>query len=216
MRHPSGTAAWTRLLEEYDPGAFHAASLGGLLRRIGLTEESGQSRPDSRRSVLVLSLAADAALALGPQLAAFAASLRIPTALVVAPQQELKVTASLRAACQIGPDTWSGRSGYLQANAMQDGEGHWPGGALLTVVVCVVSGHAPQVTDIMPTTTTMLAVSAGAATREELGRVAYRCAAEGRWLAGVVVADPDSADHTTGRAAQPAGSADRVQPTRVT
>ncbi len=167
--------------------------------------------------MLVLSLATDAAaLALGPQLAAFAASLRIPTALVVAPQQELKVTASLRAACQNGPGTWSGRSAYLQASAMHDGEGHWPTGASLTVIVGVVNGRSPQVTDIMPTTTTLLAVSAGAATREELGRVASRCAAEGRWIAGVVVADPDSGDHTTGRAPQPAGSADWIQPSRMT
>jgi capsular polysaccharide biosynthesis protein len=216
VRHPSGTAAWTRLLEDYDPGAIHAASLGGVLRRIGLTDESGQSRSDSRHSVLVLSLASDAAaLALGPQLAAFAASLQIPTALVIAPQQEIKATASLRAACRNGPDTRSGRSGYLRISAMQDGEGHWPGGALLTVVVCVVNDRAPRVTDTMPETTTLLAVSAGAATREELGRVASRCAAEGRRIAGVVVADPDSADHTTGREPHPTGSADRVQPTRV-
>ena len=217
VRHPSGAAAWTRLLEDYDPGAVHAASLGRILRRVGLTNESGQSRRDSRLSVLVLSLASDAAaLAFGPQLAGFAASLQIPTALVIAPQQEAKVTASLRAACQNGPDDRPTRSGYLQVSAMQDGEGRWPGGALLTVVVCVVNDRAPRVTDTMPETTTLLAVSAGAATREELGRVASRCAAEGRWIAGVVVADPDSADHTTGRVPQPAGSADRAQPSRVT
>ena len=57
-------------------------------------------RADSGSSLAVLSLSSDRkALALGPQLAVFAASLGIPTALVVGPQQDTNVTATLRAAC---------------------------------------------------------------------------------------------------------------------
>jgi capsular polysaccharide biosynthesis protein len=217
VRHPSGAAGWARLLEEYDAGAVHAASLSRILRRIGLVDQSRQSRHNSRHSVLVLSLASDAgALALGPQLAAFAASRRIPTTLIIAHQQEAKATASLRAACQTGPDARPNRSSYLQLSATRDVDGQSPHGAVLAVIVCVVDGRAPRVADIMATTTTLLAVSAGAATGEELARIAATCAAEGRRLVGVVVADPDSTDHTAGRMAQLAGSAARIQPTRAT
>ena len=57
-------------------------------------------RRAARSSLAVLSLSSDRkALALGPQLAVFAASLGIPTALVVGPQQDANATATLRAAC---------------------------------------------------------------------------------------------------------------------
>ena len=46
---------------------------------------------------MVLSLSSDPrAIALGPQLAVFAASQGIPTALVIGPQQDATVTATLR------------------------------------------------------------------------------------------------------------------------
>ena len=72
-------------------------------------------------SVAVLSLSSDRrALALGPQLAVFAASLGIPTALVVGPQQDMNATAALRAACEAPPS--QGPSSQLRlAVADEDG-----------------------------------------------------------------------------------------------
>ncbi len=105
---------------------------------------------------------------------------------------------------------------HLQLSVLGDGHGYRPHGALLTIVICVVNGRAPRVADLIPTTATLLAVSAGAATAEQLATVAARCAAAGRRIAGVVVADPDSTDRTTGRVPQRPGPASRVQPTRVT
>ena len=218
VRHPSGPGGWTRLLEEYEPGVVHATSLGRVLNRVGLARVlSGEFGDDVRYSLRVMSLASDAgALALGPQLAAFAASLGITTALVIGPQQEAKASASLRAACETMPDARSGRLSHLQVSVLRDGDGDRPRAALLTIVVCVVNGRAPRVADMMPTTATLLAVSAGAATGEQLAQVVARCAADGRRIAGVVVADPDSTDQTTGRRPPGPGSASRVQPTRVT
>ena len=89
-------------------------------------------------------------------------------------------------------------------------------GAALTIVVAVVDGRGPQVADTMHTTTTVLGVSAGAATAEQLARVAVSAADDGRDIAGIIVADPDPADHTTGRLPHPARPTQRRQPTRLT
>ena len=218
VRHPSGPGGWTRLLQEYEPGAVHATSLSKALHQVGLHGVlSGEAGEDFWYSLEVMSLASDAgALAIGPQLATFAASLGIPTALVIGPQQEAKAAAGLRAACETTPDARSRRLSHLQVSVQADGHGYQPHGALLTIVICIVNGRAPRVADLTRSTATLLAVSAGAATAEQLATVAARCAAAGRRIAGVVVADPDSTDRTTGRVPQRPGSARRVQPTRVT
>src|SRR6516225_6761807 len=77
-------------------------------------------------SLIVLSLSSDpGALALGPQLAAFAASLGIPTALVIGPQQDANAVAALRAAC--GSASMSAREspkgpGHLQFAVCDNGD----------------------------------------------------------------------------------------------
>ena len=45
----------------------------------------------------------------------------------------------------------------------------------------------------------MLGVSAGGATAEELARVATAAAADDRDIYGILVANPDAGDQTTGR-----------------
>ena len=86
----------------------------------------------------------------------------------------------------------------------------------LAVVVAVVDGQTPQVADTMRATATVLGVSAGAATAEQLARVAANAAADGRDITGILVADPDPADHTTGRLPELARPAHRKMPTRIT
>ena len=54
----------------------------------------------------------------------------------------------------------------------------------------------------MRTNATVLGVSAGAATADQLARVAVSAAANGSEITGILVADPDSADPTTGRVPQ--------------
>jgi hypothetical protein len=175
-------------------------------------------RPGRGASLTVLSLSSDSgAVALGPQLAVFAASLGIPTVLVVSPQQDTNAAATLCAACTVKPVIASG-SGQLRVAVgnEEDGPAGSPRGAALTIVVAVVDEQAPQVSQVMRTTATVLGISAGAATAEQLARAAVSAAADGRDIAGIIVADPDSADQTTGRLPQQARPMQRRPPTRRT
>ena len=54
----------------------------------------------------------------------------------------------------------------------------------------------------MPATATVLGVSAGAATAEQLARVALSASNAGVDIGGILVSDPDPADRTTGRLLQ--------------
>ena len=212
---PSGAGGWITLFEEYHPGVVTAWHLRSALRHLGLGDVSltGVSTREGF-SLAVLSLSADRkALALGPQLAVYAASLGIPTALVVGPQQDENATATLRAACDA--PTPSKRSRSLQVTVSDKHGIDRPLGAALTVVVAVVDGEAPQVASTMRTAATVLGVSAGAVTADALARVAASAATDGREIAGIFVADPDPADRTTGRVPQLTRPEHPKMPTRV-
>jgi capsular polysaccharide biosynthesis protein len=198
--HPRDPAGWTKLLEDYKPGDLDAWRLRSTLRQLGMADFRTGNRGDGDSSSLaVVSLSSDpGALALGPQLAVFAASLGIPTALVIGPQQDTDATAMLRTACAVPPPAPSKRSGHL-AVIVAGGHASGPPRAALTIVVTVVDAQTPQVTDTMRTTVTVLGVSAGATTAEQLARIASSLAADGREIAGILVANPESADDTTGR-----------------
>ena len=110
VERPSDPPSWARLLEEYEPDPVDAYWLGKLLRQFGVADGGGTSV-----SVAVLSLASDpTALALGPQLAAFASARGISTALVIGPQQDINVTATLQTACASGAHATSGRGRPLR------------------------------------------------------------------------------------------------------
>jgi len=213
VRHPSDVAGWTKLLEDYRPGAVHAWGLRKALQHLDLTDVKG----GSGASLGVLSLTSDPrALALGPQLAVYAASLGIPTALVIGPQQDTNVTATLRAACAAPPPAQSRRASRLRVSVRDHDNVGWQPDTALTVVVAVVDGQTPRVADTMRSTVTLLGVSAGVATAEQLARTAASAAASGRQIAGILVADPDSTDHTTGRLPRLAPPTHRRAPTRLT
>ncbi len=109
VSHPTKPAAWAKLLDDgYQAEAADAWRLRKALRELGHPGPVGADlMPPDGSSVAVLSLSGDRrALALGPQLAAFAASLGIPATLVLDAQQDAKVTKGLRAAC-----TEAGRRG---------------------------------------------------------------------------------------------------------
>jgi capsular polysaccharide biosynthesis protein len=208
--HPAKAHQWIRLLDQYEPTAADARRLGHALDDLGLAAR----RPDvssGGSSLTVLTLSSDnGALALGPQLAAFAASQGILTALVISGRQNDSTTAALRDACVAASS--SRRSRHLRVAVTDHGNEDWPDAAL-TVVVAVVDSRAPHVADMITTDAIVLGVSAGTATAEQLARVAASTA-EGRQIAGILVADPDPADPTTGRLPQPGR---RIQmPTRIT
>lgn len=202
VRHPSDAAGWTKLLEGYEPRDVHAWTLRKALHHLGLTDFKGAGQAGT--SVAVISLTTDrGALALGPQLAVYAASLGIPTTLVIGPQQDPNAAATLRAACGATRATSSEDhvSTRIGVGAYSD-EGELPAAAL-TVAVAVVDGMAPKVDHVMRTSATVLAVSAGAATADQLARLAVSASTDGRDIAGILVADPDPTDLTTGRLGEP-------------
>jgi capsular polysaccharide biosynthesis protein len=219
--HPADPAGWTKLLDEYEPGAVQAWSLRRALSQLGLIDlDLNHPAGQDGSSIAVLSLSADrTALAVGPQLAVFAAALGVPTTLLIDPQQDEHATASLRAACRGLLAERSGDPGQEPGQlrvAVTDREGieQQPGG--LKVIVAVVDGQAPKVAETIRGDVTVLGVSAGTATAEQLARVAVSAAASGRDIAGIIVADPEPDDKTTGRLPQPARPPGRRQPTRLT
>ena len=218
--HPSNPGEWTRLLEDYKPGALHALQLRKALQQLEMeAAEANFGSGNNRWSFTVLSLSADTgALALGPQLAIFAASQGIRTALVIAPQQDATVTASLRTACA-APSTspkWPGNLRVIVSNEGVEGEAEVQRDVTLAVVVGVVDDRNPRAPSAMHTTATLVGVSAGVATADQLARVAVSANSDGREISGILVADPDPADATTGRLPQLGRRGQRRMPTRMT
>jgi capsular polysaccharide biosynthesis protein len=69
----------------------------------------------------------------------------------------------------------------------------------LTIVFTVADRMEPTLRDVPATAVTLLAISPGAGTREELARLAVAVDDSGRHLDGMVVSDPEPSDVTTGR-----------------
>jgi capsular polysaccharide biosynthesis protein len=202
--HPNDAPGWTKLLK-----VLHHLGMAAVIASNGNGNESDRS------SVTILSLSSDpGALALGPQLATFAASQGVPTALVIGPPQDPAAAATLRTACTVQSAASSNRPSLLEV-AVCDDDGELLPGAALTVVVVVVDGRSPHMPDVTHTTATLLGVSSGAATAEQLARVAVIADADGREITGILVADPEPTDHTTGRIPQLSRPTQRRQPTRV-
>jgi capsular polysaccharide biosynthesis protein len=234
VAHPSAARGWMRLLEDYNPAAVHAWQLRTALQQLGVDgpgfgrpayDRNGSSSYDNGRaslyegerfSLTVLSLSSDpGALALGPQLAVFAASQKIPTSLVIGPQQDAAATATLRTACAAPPSEASIHHGLLRVTAYDEGGVDMHPETALVIVVAVVDGRAPKLTDPMRTNATVIGVSAGAATAEQLARAAVAATADGREVTGILVADPEPTDQTTGRIPRLTGPARHRPPNRL-
>lgn len=214
LGNPAKTGGWTQLLENYEPSAADAWRLRTTLHDLKLSDVASSDRR-AGSAITVLSLASDQrALTLGPQLAAFAASLGIPTLLVVGPHQGTKSGAALHAAA-VAPRSPM-RSGRLQF-AVHDSGGNPDGrqDGVLTVVVAVVDAGSPQA-DYPRAGATVLGVSAGEVTATQLARVAASATADGGGLAGILVGDPVPGDASTGCVPQLARPNHPKMPSRLT
>jgi capsular polysaccharide biosynthesis protein len=276
-RPQRSVAGWLALFETYEAPAEEAWAFRQVLRalvgpydrdptRAGTKRTPG--RVEHPRSLTVIALSGDQrGVAVGPQLAAFAASLGITTRFTVATRQDN--AAALFAACSMdrgselraglvlgaGPedttpaqsgsprpmgDALAGRrnGGGVKESRLQEAlddysvvhpphgtdysVAHPPGGATegaqhdaqpttephempvdrsidLTIIFAVVDRKEPTLQEVPATSVTMLAMSPGVGTREELARLAVAVDDTGRRIDGVVVADPDPSDRTTGR-----------------
>jgi capsular polysaccharide biosynthesis protein len=199
--HPSNPQDWAELLGSYEPAAVHGWRLRKTLQHLNVAGVKITASPEGQPStVAVVSLPKDPrALALGPQLAVFAASLGIPTALVIGHSQDPEVITALKVAC-VG---WQGEHRGLQVAVLGKDGPEIPNGTELTVLVAVTDGADRRPVDMLQATATLLGVSAGGATAEQLARMAMSAVAEGREVVGLLVADPDPSDRTTGRIPQP-------------
>jgi capsular polysaccharide biosynthesis protein len=211
VSHPSNPQDWAKLLASYEPAAVHGWRLRKTLQHLNVAGVNlAANRKGQPSTVGVVSLTKDPrALALGPQLAVFAASLGIPTALVIGHSQDPEAITGLKAAC-VG---WRGEQRSLRVAVLGKDGPDIPSGTALTVVVAVVDGADQQPVDMLQATATLLGVSTGAATAEQLASMAMSAAAEGREVVGLLVADPDPSDRTTGRIPQMPRPMPRV-PTR--
>jgi hypothetical protein len=217
---PGDAHAWLRLLAEYQPDAVQAWTLRTTLTRLRTVSSGGGpgngAGGGGRATVAVVSLAADpSALAIGPQLAVFASSLGIPTALIVCAQAPGEANTTLRAAAAAWSPASTAQANTLRVIAASDADlqGGLPGAAL-TVIVTTVDDAAPRVSEAVRAHATVLAVSPRVATPEQLARVAASAADAGGNVVGIMVANPEPDDATTGFA--PAiGRQPRALPTRM-
>jgi capsular polysaccharide biosynthesis protein len=199
VSRPVDAQGWAQLLDSYQPSPVHAWRLRKTLQHLNVAGVNLTGDLGEAPVVAVITLTADAtALALGPQLAAFAASLGIPTALAIGPSQDPNLTIALRTACA----GWKGTRGSLQVKVLDTDSTATTDDVALTVLVTAVDGTSPRALSGLPVTATLIGVSAGGATTEQLAATALKAADNGREVAGLLVADPDQSDRSTGRIPQ--------------
>jgi capsular polysaccharide biosynthesis protein len=91
-----------------------------------------------------------------------------------------------------------------------------PGKVALGIHLVMVDRNAPHLTGDVRTTSTIVALSAGTVTAEELARLAVAAAADDRTIDGLVVTDPDPSDRTIGRVSQSTRRSSSRLPTLLT
>ncbi len=196
---PRSVAAWRSLLGSFSPSVAEGWALRLALAGLGLenlamgrSEAQPAEASTERHRLCVLSLQDDVrALSIGPQLASYAASIGISTRLV--PEQG-DATAALWAACSSPGGDEEVRPFLRLASRRRTKQA-----AELTVIVGVLDRRSPRMPRLDRKATVVLAVSSRAASSEDLARAAVVAYESGFRVSGVVLADPDPFDKTTGR-----------------
>ena len=202
-RPPRSPSAWAELLRSYEPDSADGWALRQLLH--GLVPDAGKEWPTGEPFVLVvLSVSGDAgALAIGPQIASFAASNGIPTELFAAQQHES--ATALWAACSQVPKHDPVRAA-LSVATVPDSLARVD----ISVRVVVVDRATPEPDpDVVAGRRALLAVSSASATRRNIADAVVAADRVGLAVDGIIVANPDPLDRTTGRLAP----VERVGPT---
>ena len=205
-------AGWSTLLETYEATPVEAWAFRQVLRGVAPGDRAHQARPpgkvDHPQSLTVISIAGDeAGLSIGPQLAAFASSLGIRTRLVTGVGHEW-AAAALWAACAVEHKTTLRPDLYLADVPAEEAID-------MTITLVVVDRAQPNLGEA-PSAATILSVAAATATEQELARVAVAVDDSGQRVDGIVVADPDRTDRTSGRHTMDERSRRPTLPTRLT
>jgi capsular polysaccharide biosynthesis protein len=207
-------AGWATLLETYEATPVESWAFRQVLRGALPDDLKHQHRVpgkiDHPQSVSIVSLTSDKrGLAIAPQLAAFASSVGITTHLVTAVGHQGETT--------LWAENGNGMGG---AQPIRPGlyVGDMPDGTTvdLSIYAVVLDRGQPRLVDVPVSEATILAVAAGTATEQELARVAIAVDDAGRHIDGIVVADPDETDRTSGRHTMDERSRRSTLPTRLT
>ena len=196
---------WANLLDRYTPTAVDAWSFRRMLHQLGLDRKGGSS-------LAVVSFAGDEkALPIGPQLAAFATSIGISNSLEVDPHD--RSTDGVVDGDPAEPNS-DEPEGDVSGNGLASNDSR--NDVALQIRIVVVDRDAPHLVGTRPTTATIVGLAAGAVTAEELARLAVAAAGASRMIDGLVVADPDPTDRTTGRVPQSMQRSNPKLPTLLT
>lgn len=211
-RPQRSVAGWLTLLENYTATPVESWAFRQVLRGLAPADRTAEPRAagkvDHPESIIVVSLSGDVrGLAVGAQLAVFAASLGIATRMVNAVGHDR--AATLWAAC--ATDRAAAPRPGLFVGEVPDGQA-----IDLTIILAVADRRQPDLGSAPPATATILSVAAASATEQELARVAVAIDEAGRRIDGVVVADPDRADRTSGRRTMEERSRELTLPVRLT
>ena len=202
-RSTRSVADWVTLLQQYAPSSLDAWAWRQALRQLVAAEAHAEGdkrrsrgNMDHPRSITVITMSADSrGLTTGPQLAAYAASSGVRTHLVAHQRHEAASTL------------WAAFAGLEQGQIVRPGlsldtRRHDGPQVDLTVVLAVLDRDDPKLLDVPAGSVVVLALSAGSATAEQLARLAVAVDEAGERIHGVIVADPDNLDQTTGRLLQ--------------
>ena len=202
-RRPRNASDWLALLEDYEPSADESWSLRRVLR--GALAADGT--PPVHLTVVTLPSDTDA-VALGPQIAAFAAASGVETLLVIVGRDP--AIASLRQACDDANGSpertpWRGRQRRpagrrVRANLSIVGAmpSEFEDLTAPQLIVTAAVADVPTLDDDGHASIGLIGVTAGVATPERIAAAA--AASVGRQpLAGVIIANPDPHDGTAGR-----------------
>lgn len=211
-RPQQSVASWLTLLDTYEATPVESWAFRQLLRGVVPADHKLTSRAagkvDHPQSLTVVSLSGDErGLAIGPQLAAFTSSHGVTTRLATTAGQDM--APALWAACAAERAPGSRPTLYV---------GDVPDEVVidLTIILAVVDRKQPDLSDAPASEATILTVAAGTATEQELARVALAVDDRARGIDGIVVADPDRTDHTSGRHTMDERSSRPALPVRLT
>jgi len=179
-------AEWIDLLERWEPSISDSWTIRSLLHQLGAGREA--------TDVQVVVFDRDArAMSFAPQLAAVCAANGVPTTITMTANSESG--AMLASACEsLGGRrlrTKLSSALFLEADNVHLDK--------FRISVVVVDPDEPTWPAVGKTAKTVVAVSAGFATAEQLGGFAIYALQSGQVIDGVVLVDPDPFDRTAGR-----------------